>query len=153
MDIIATVGPSLLTWTRIDSLIAEGVTIFRVNGAHTDAHMVASIVEGAALRRRPCPNLARRSSKGEQARRMTVLAFGREEDVWCLGPARGEETERTADISAYSVTSSRSTGSANTGRAVELSKASRMRMTISTLSTGCCPIAVSAASTNPCAPS
>src|SRR2546430_14394577 len=45
MDIIATLGPSLLAWTRITTLIAEGVTIFRVNGAHTDAHMVASIVE------------------------------------------------------------------------------------------------------------
>jgi pyruvate kinase len=45
MDIIATLGPSLLTRTKIDSLIAAGVTIFRVNGAHTDAHMVASIVE------------------------------------------------------------------------------------------------------------
>jgi len=45
MDIIATLGPSLLTWTRINSLIAEGATIFRVNGAHTDAHMVASIVK------------------------------------------------------------------------------------------------------------
>ena len=45
MDIIATLGPSLLTRTKIDSLIDAGVTIFRVNGAHTDAHMVASIVE------------------------------------------------------------------------------------------------------------
>src|SRR5204863_3908677 len=45
MDIIATLGPSLLTSARINSFIDEGVTIFRVNGAHTDAHMVASIVE------------------------------------------------------------------------------------------------------------
>jgi pyruvate kinase len=45
MEIIATLGPSLLTRARIDSLIGEGVTIFRVNGAHTDAGMFASIVE------------------------------------------------------------------------------------------------------------
>ena len=45
MDIIATLGPSRLTSTRINSFIDEGVTIFRVNGAHTDAHMAASIVE------------------------------------------------------------------------------------------------------------
>ena len=45
MDIIATLGPSLLTPIKINSFIDEGVTIFRVNGAHTDAHTVASIVE------------------------------------------------------------------------------------------------------------
>ena len=37
MDIIGTLGPSLLTSARINSFIDEGVTIFRVNGAHTDA--------------------------------------------------------------------------------------------------------------------
>ena len=57
MDIIATLGPSRLTSSRINSFIDEGVTIFRVNGAHTDAHMAASIVE--EVRRfagRPRPN-------------------------------------------------------------------------------------------------
>lgn len=45
MDIIGTLGPSLLTQAKIDSLITEGVTIFRVNGAHSDAHVAASTVE------------------------------------------------------------------------------------------------------------
>lgn len=45
MDIIATLGPSLLTQAKLDGLIDAGVTILRINGAHSDAGMVASAIE------------------------------------------------------------------------------------------------------------
>src|SRR5439155_579476 len=61
MDIIATVGPSLLTNGKIDALVSAGVTILRINGAHAAPQEAASLIE--RLRR----------SAGERARIMVDL--------------------------------------------------------------------------------
>ena len=45
MDIIATVGPSLLTNGKIDALVSAGVTILRINGAHAAPQETASLIE------------------------------------------------------------------------------------------------------------
>ena len=45
MDIIATVGPSLLTNGKIDALVSAGVTILRINGAHAAPQEAASLIE------------------------------------------------------------------------------------------------------------
>lgn len=44
MEIIATVGPSLMVPEKIQALVSAGVTIFRINGAHTEAGTAARLV-------------------------------------------------------------------------------------------------------------
>lgn len=44
IDIIATVGPSLMTEAKITALLDAGATIFRINGAHATADSVRSTV-------------------------------------------------------------------------------------------------------------
>jgi len=45
MDIIGTIGPSILTQEKITALIDAGLTIFRVNGAHTPPEAAAAMIE------------------------------------------------------------------------------------------------------------
>lgn len=44
MEIIATLGPSLLNEAGVNALLTAGATIFRINGAHTPAAAAASMV-------------------------------------------------------------------------------------------------------------
>lgn len=45
MEILGTLGPSLLVKNRLDALIDAGVTILRINGAHSDAVVTSSMIE------------------------------------------------------------------------------------------------------------
>ena len=45
MEILGTLGPSLLTQSRLDALIDAGVTVHRINGAHSNAAVTASMIE------------------------------------------------------------------------------------------------------------
>jgi pyruvate kinase len=45
MEIFGTLGPSLLTEGKLTALIDAGVTILRINGAHSDGAVTASMIE------------------------------------------------------------------------------------------------------------
>ena len=45
MEIFGTLGPSLLTESKLTALIDAGVTILRINGAHSDGAVTARMIE------------------------------------------------------------------------------------------------------------